>query len=181
MNKVTMLTATAALVAGTVCSTAPAVAQTTGLIPLRAKVGVFLPRGSAQDFAGSTHFNGEVELLLPKVFPGAGTTGINVGYSQGSRGDNKLRVIPVTVEKLFGLPNPAARITGNIYGGAGIGPYFVRTSGNDGSTSKTTIGGFGVVGYQFPGKLFVEAKYHVAGRVGGVSPNGLALLVGTSF
>jgi hypothetical protein len=130
---------------------------------------------------GNTHFNAEVELLLPRVFPGSGITGVNVGYSQGSRDGNKLRMIPVTVEKLFGLPNPAAAVTGNIYGGAGIGPYFVRVSGNRGSESKTTIGGFGVVGYQFPSKLFVEAKYHLAGRVGGVSPKGFALLVGRSF
>jgi hypothetical protein len=182
MTKVNVATAAVIATLGTaVQGFKPVEAQTTGLLPLRAKVGVFLPRGDAQDFAGSTHFNAEAELLLPRIFPGSGTTGVNVGYSQGSRGGNKLRMIPVTVERLYGLPNPAARITGNIYGGAGIGPYFLRASNNNGSTSKTTLGGFGVVGYQFPSKLFVEAKYHVAGRVDGVSPNGLALLVGTSF
>jgi hypothetical protein len=181
MKKVMTLAAATAMVATSACSTTPANAQTTGLVPLRGKVGAFLPQGNAQDSFGNTHFNAEVELLLPRVFPGSGITGVNVGYSQGSRDGNKLRMIPVTVEKLFGLPNPAAAVTGNIYGGAGIGPYFVRVSGNRGSESKTTIGGFGVVGYQFPSKLFVEAKYHLAGRVGGVSPKGFALLVGRSF
>ncbi|HEX8234887.1 MAG TPA: hypothetical protein VF600_02940 [Abditibacteriaceae bacterium] len=181
MKKVTTLMACTSVFVGIGWGISPATAQTTGLIPLRGKVGVFLPGGSAQDFAGNTHFNGEAELLLPRLFPGSGITGINVGYSQGSRSGNKLRMIPVTVEKLFGLPNPAAAVTGNIYAGAGIGPYFVRVSRERRSTSETTLGGFGVVGYQFPSKLFVEAKYHVAGRVNRVSPSGLALMIGRSF
>jgi hypothetical protein len=181
MKKVTTLVAGATMLLVIGHETAPVTAQTTGLIPLRGKVGVFLPRGSAQDFSGNTHFNGEVELLLARVFPGSGITGINLGYSQGSRNGNKLRVIPVTVEKLFGLPNPAAAVTGNIYAGAGVGPYFVRVFRGRRDNSETTLGGFGVVGYQFPSKLFVEAKYHVAGRVNGVSPNGLALMIGRSF
>ena len=72
-------------------------------------------------------------------------------------------------------------MTGNIYAGAGLGAYLVRAQTPVASESKTTVGGFGVVGYQFPSKLFVEAKYHIAGRVNGARPGGLAVMVGTSF
>ena len=147
----------------------------------RAKVGAFFPSGSGNDFSGSTHIKAEAEVFLPKILSGAGTTGLSIGYSQGSHDGNTLRIIPVTVEKIFKAPNPLQSLTGNVYGGVGVGPYFLRASGDGGSDSKTTIGGFAMVGYQFPNKFFVEAKYQVAGKIDGVSPNGLSLLVGRSF
>lgn len=162
------------------CST-PVMAQDTGLLPIRAKIGVLNPSGSGKDFSGSTHISGEIELLLPKLFPGKGKTGVNIGISRGSKNGNRLQVVPLTIERLFSPPNPAGSLTGNIYGGVGVGPYFVRASGNGTSASKTTLGGFGVVGYQLPNKYFVEAKYHLAGKVNGINPGGLALMVGRSF
>lgn len=152
-------------------------AQVGGIVPIRAKIGVFLPQDSeAKDFAGSTHINAEIETTLP-------ATGLRLtaGYSQGSRGGRKVRMIPLTVSKVFTPPNPAAGVTGNVYFGLGVGAYLLRASGAGVSESKTTIGGFGVAGYQFPNAYFVEAKYHVVGKVGGVSPNGIALLLGRSF
>lgn len=181
-KKTTALLTASAMAAGLAIQTsAPVMAQSTGMLPIRAKIGVLTPSGSGKDFSGSTHFSGEVELLLPKLFPGKGKTGINVGFSRGSRGGNTLQVVPVTIERLFSPPNPVGSVTGNIYGGVGIGPYFVRASGNGTSASKTTLGGFGVVGYQLPNKYFVEAKYHLAGKVNGINPGGLALMVGRSF
>lgn len=179
-NIVTIVTTFVVAAAGLLAQGRPAVAQVTGLIPLRAKIGVLMPRSSAKDFAGSTHLNGEVDVRIPHL--GAGETFLTAGYSEGSRNGRKLRMIPVTLTRLFGPPNPLAGATGNVYFGAGAGPYFVRARGGGVSDSATKLGGFGLLGYQFPNKFFVEAKYHlVSGKVAGVRPNGLALLVGRSF
>lgn len=164
--------------AAALCDSA-AQAQTTGLIPFRAKIGGFFPQGSGKDFAGSTAFVVEADAAIPNL--GAGKLFASAAYIQGSNSGRKLRVIPITLGRYFSAPNPLAGVTGNVYGGLGAGAYLVRASTPTDSESKATIGGFGVVGYQFPSKLFVEAKYHVAGRVGGVRPGGLALMVGRSF
>lgn len=156
-----------------------AAAQVTDLVSVRGKVGVFLPRGDARDFAGSTHFNAEVDVAVP--FLGAGRTFVSAGYYQGSEGGRKLRMIPLTIGKVFSPPNPASGITGNLYFGAGVGAYLLRASGHGDSESKTRPGAFAMAGYQFPNAYFVEAKYHIVGSVGGVSPRGLALMVGRSF
>lgn len=154
-------------------------AQSTGLIPVRAKIGAFFPQGSGKDVGGSTAFNLEADVAVPNL--GLGRTFLTAGYQQGSRNGGKLRVIPITIGRMFSPPNPAQSLTGNVYFGAGLGPYFVRVSGGGSSESKTTIGGFGVVGYQFPKPYFVEAKYHIAGKVSGINPGGFALLVGRHF
>lgn len=156
-----------------------ACAQGTGAIPVRAKIGAFLPGGDAKDFAGSTHLSGEVDVAIPAL--GAGRTFVTAGYYSGSEDGRRLRMIPVTVGRLFSPPNPAGRVTGNVYFGLGVGAYFLRTSGGGRSDSKTAPGGFGMVGYQFPNPFFIEAKYHVAGSIRGISPNGLAILVGRRF
>ena len=157
----------------------PAAAQGTGTLPIRAKLGVFLPRGDAKEFAGSTHFSGEVDVAIPSL--GMGRTLVTAGYYQGSKSGRKLRMIPVTITKVLSPPNPAGRITGNVYFGIGAGLYFLRASGDDDSDSKVRPGGFAMAGYQFPNPYFVEAKYHIAGSVSGVSPRGLAILVGRRF
>jgi hypothetical protein len=166
--------------AGCTAAARPAAAQSTGLVPLRVKVGVLLPQGGARDFAGSTHFDGEVDVRIPGL--GAGNTYVTAGYSDGSKSGRHLRMIPLTISRLYGAPNPAAGVTGNVYFGVGAGAYFLRASGGGVSDSATRLGGFGVVGYQFPSRYFLEAKYHlVAGKVAGVRPNGLALMIGRTF
>ncbi len=40
--------------------------------------------------------------------------------------------------RYFAPPNPASSLTGNVYFGAGLGPYFLRASNGGGSTSKTS-------------------------------------------
>ena len=154
-------------------------AQTTGLIPVRAKIGAFLPQGGAKDFAGSTNFIGEVDVSIPEL--SLGKVFVSAGYSQGSESGRKMRMIPVTIGRYFAAPNPLAGVTGNVYAGAGLGAYFVRVSTPAASDSNVTPGAFGVVGYQLPNKYFLEAKYHIAGKVGGVRPNGIAVMVGRSF
>lgn len=177
---------TAAILAGVgggmALSATPANAQETGLIPIRVKAGGFFPGGSGKSFSGSTHLAAEAEVLLPKLLPlGAGTTGISLGYSRGKRNGNTLQMVPLTIGKTFAPPNPVGGVTGYLYFGGGLGPYFLKASGGGTSDSKTTIGGYGVVGYQLPNKFFVEGKYHLVGKVAGVKPSGFALLVGRSF
>lgn len=130
-------------------------------------------------FSGSTQFNIEADLALPNI--GLGKYFVSAGYSQGSRNGNKLRVVPVTIGRMFSPINPARSITGNVYFGAGLGPYFLRASNGVASASKTTIGAYGVVGYQLPNPYFVEAKYHLTGKVAGINPSGLAVMVGRRF
>ena len=179
MNARAMAAALAAAVIGVGLGHKPAAAQDSPL-PIKVKLGVLLPTdGDTKDFAGNTHFMGEVDLNIP--LPGVGNTVLTAGYSQGSRGGRKLRVIPLTIAQVFSPPNPAAGLTGNVYFGVGVGAYLLRASGDGDTENKTTFGGFGVVGYQFPNAYFVEAKYHVAGDVAGLSPNGPAFLVGRKF
>lgn len=61
--------------------------------------------------------------------------------------------------------------------------YFLHgDDGNGDSHDKTTLGGFGQIGYQFPNPYFVEAKYQaVVGKADGLTPNGLLLFVGRRF
>ncbi|MBV9865857.1 MAG: hypothetical protein JO316_10925 [Abitibacteriaceae bacterium] len=160
--------------------TKPALAQSTGPVPVRVKLGVLLPaQSTTKNFAGSTQFNAEADVAIPSL--GAGRTLVGLGYSQGSKNGGKLRSIPLTVTRLFSPPNPVAGVTGNVYFGLGAGAYFLRASGPGGSASKTRPGAFGVVGYQFPNPFFVEAKYHIVGKVVGVSPTGLSLMIGRRF
>ena len=149
------------------------------LFPVRAKVGAYFPQGSGKNLGGSTAFNIEGDFVIPNL--GQGKYIVSAGYIQGSNNGGKLRVIPITVGRYFSPLNPAKSVTGNVYLGAGVGPYFVRASVPGASQSKTTIGGYGVVGYQFPNPYFVEAKYNVVGKVGGINPSGLAISVGRRF
>lgn len=151
----------------------PAHAQDTGLVPLRLKIGAYAPKD------GGTPLDAEADVRLP--VPGLGNTFVTAGYSQGSKNGRRLRVIPLTITRLFAPINPAKGITGNPYFGLGAGAYLLRASGGGNSESNTTIGGFALAGYQFPNPYFVEAKYHVAGKVGGLSPNGFALMLGRRF
>lgn len=170
---------TALAVAGMVGTAAKA--QDTGLLPVRAKVGVNLVRSSAtKNFAGSTGFGAEVDASLPRLL-GMTKTFISAGYFQNSSNGGKLRMIPITVGRYFSPPNPVAGTTGNVYFGAGLGPYFLRASNGGGSASKTTIGGFASLGYQFPNPYFVEAKYHLVGKVGGLNPSSLVIMAGRHF
>ncbi len=158
----------------------PVQAQSTGLIPVRAKLGAIYPTdGDTRDLAGSTHIGGEVDVALPKLFGGKYL--ISAGYFQGSDNGNSLRMIPLTIGRYIQPPNPVGALTGNVYFGAGLGAYLVRGKVAGVSESKTTIGGYGSVGYQFPNPYFVEAKYHLVGKVNGLRPGGLAITVGRHF
>ena len=159
----------------------PAAAQGTGLIPLRAKVGVTLNQSSTtKNFSGSTGLTGEVDVNVPWL--GMSNVMFSAGYQQSSRSGRELRVIPLTLGKTFGPPNPLSGVTGNVYFGAGVGAYLLRASGGGVSDSATKPGAFGMVGYQFPNPYFVEAKYHlIGGKVGGIRANNLAVMVGRHF
>ncbi len=137
------------------------------------------PEGTGKDFAGSTNFIVEGDVAIPNL--SAGKVFVSAGYTQGTNNGFKLRTIPITIGRYFSPPNPLKSVTGNVYAGAGLGAYIVRASTPLASQSKTTLGGFGVVGYQFPSKLFIEAKYHLVGRVDNARPGGLAIMVGRSF
>ena len=162
-------------------SSARVEAQSTGLIPFRAKVGVnLLQNSNAKNFAGSTGFGVEGDLAIPKLL-GQGRTFVSAGYFRNSDSGRTLQMIPVTLGRYFAPPNPASSLTGNVYFGAGLGPYFLRAKGGGASESKTTIGGFATVGYQFPNPYFVEAKYHLVGKVSGLNPSSLQIMAGRHF
>lgn len=171
----------AGVLAGLSLGAAPAAqAQTTGLIPVRVKLGGLYPTsGDTRDLTGSAHFGGEVDVALPKLLGGKYL--LSAGYFEGRDNGNKLRMIPLTIGRYFQPPNPAGALTGNVYFGAGLGAYLVRGQVGGASDSKTTIGGYGSVGYQFPNPYFVEAKYHLVGKVNGLRPGGLAIMVGRHF
>jgi len=155
-------------------------AQDTGLLPVRVKLGVNLLRSSAaKNVAGSTGYGAEADIAIPKLF-GMTSTFVSAGLFQNSSG-GRIRMIPVTVGRYFSPPNPVSSATGNVYFGAGLGPYFLRASNAGTSVSKTTIGGFASVGYQFPNPYFVEAKYHLVGKVGGLNPSSLVVMAGRHF
>jgi hypothetical protein len=173
--KVLQFCALGAIASGISLSLAPAAhAQTTGV---RAKVGIYRP--SADNVASKTNILGEADFVLPKFSNGKYVA--SVGYTSGSGSDGKLTVVPVTIGHYFQAPNPIGSVTGNIYYGAGLGPYWVKATRSGSTDSKVTVGGYGVVGYQFPSQYFLEAKYHVAGKVNGVNPGGLAIAIGKSF
>ena len=161
-------------------SARPAQAQLGSPLPIRAKLGVLLLQdGDTKDFAGDVLYGGEIDVTAP--LPGAGQTVFTAGYFEGRRGGRTYRVIPLTVSQVYSPPNPAAGLTGNVYFGVGAGAYLLRASGNGESENKTTFGGFALAGYQFPSALFVEGKYHLAGGVNGLSPNGLSIMLGRRF
>ena len=155
-------------------------AQDTGLIPFRVKLGGMYPTNSnTRNATGNVHLGGEVDMALPRLF--GGKYFLSASYLQGSDNGNKLRVIPLTIGRYFQPPNPAKSLTGNVYAGAGLGAYLLRGQVGATSDSKTTIGGYGSVGYQFPNPYFVEAKYHLTGKVNGLRAGGLTLMVGRHF
>lgn len=155
-------------------------AQDTGLIPVRVKLGGLYPgNGNTRNATGNVHLGGEVDVALPKLF--GGKYFLSASYLQGSDNGNKLRMIPLTIGRYFQPPNPAKSLTGNVYAGAGLGAYLLRGQVGATSDSRTTIGGYGSVGYQFPNPYFVEAKYHLTGKVNGLRAGGLSLMVGRHF
>jgi hypothetical protein len=156
-------------------------AQSTGILPVRIKIGALLPtQSAARTFAGSVVPSAEVDVRIPSFLGGSFAS---IGIQERSKSGGRLRVIPLTISRTFSPPNPAGRITGNVYGGLGAGLYFLNARGDTGtSVSRTTLGGFAQIGYQTPSKFFIEAKYQLtAQRASGVSPNGLLLFVGRSF
>lgn len=157
-------------------------AQTTGLLPIRAKIGALLPAQSeARDNAGSIVPMAEVDIRIPRIL---GANFVSLGIQTRSNNGGRLRVVPVTLSRTFQPGNPLGAVTGSPYFGVGAGAYFLNgRNGNSGqSDSKIAPGAFGQIGYGFPNKLFVEAKYQiVAGKVAGLRPNGLVLAIGRSF
>lgn len=175
-----------ALAGAMAASPQAAQAQISKIIPVRLKIGAFLPSDrDTKDLSGNTHFSGEIDVAIPFSGGGGQPSLISVGYSRGSRGGSSYTVIPVSLTKISSPPNPAGRLTGNVYYGAGIGLYFVRASGipqeegDNFSKSRTLFGASLVAGYQTPLSFFIEGKYHlVTGTVNGYSPNGLSLFIG---
>ena len=158
----------------------PSQAQTTGLVPVRVKVGALLAsQSNTRESVGSVLPAAEVDVRIPAIL---GANFVSLGIQTRSKDGDRLRVVPLTLTKTFQPPNPVGRITGSPYFGVGGGPYFLNGRRGGESNSKVALGGFGQVGYQFPSKFFVEAKYQlVAGKSAGMSANGLALYVGRAF
>lgn len=155
-------------------------AQTTGIVPLRVKIGALLPSQSeARDNAGSAVPLAEVDIRIPRIL---GADFVSLGIQTRSNNGGRLHVVPVTISRTFQPPNPVGKITGSPYFGVGAGAYFLQAKNNGDSSSKVAPGAFGQIGYQFPSKLFVEAKYQiVAGKAAGLRPNGIILALGRAF
>lgn len=155
-------------------------AQTTGIVPVRVKVGALLPSQSAtRDNAGSVVPAAEVDIRIPRIL---GADFVSVGIQSRSKDGGKLRVIPITLSRTFQPPNPVGRVTGSPYFGVGAGAYILNGRNNGNSDSKVAPGGFAQAGYQFPNKYFLEAKYQVvAGKAAGLRPNGVVVSIGRSF
>ncbi len=155
-------------------------AQSTGLVPVRVKIGaLLLSQSAARDNAGSLVPMIEADIRIPRVL---GANFVSVGVQTRSNNGGRLRVVPVTVSRTFQPPNPVGKITGSPYFGVGAGAYFLNARNGGQSDSKIAPGAFGQAGYQFPSKLFVEAKYQlVAGKAAGLRPNGLILAIGRAF
>ncbi len=180
MNR-THLVAGASLALSALASPRAARAQTTGLVPVRVKIGALLPsQAGAKRQSGSVIPSAEVDVRIPGFLGGSTAS---IGYQERGKSGGKLRVVPLTLSRTFSPPNPAGRATGNVYAGIGAGPYFLQgRQAGSASKSVTTLGGFAQIGYQTPSKFFVEAKYQItAQKVAGLSPNGLLLFVGTTF
>lgn len=179
MNKISLPLLVFVVTAGAamLLPTPAAHAQSTGLLPIRAKLGVVLPSNTTtKDRVGDVIPTGEIDLRIPRFLGGSFAS---IGYQE--RGG--LRTVPITISRTYGPANPLQAVTGNVYFGLGAGVYLLH--GDDGvgsSNSKTTVGGFGQIGYQFPNPYFVEAKYQaVVGKADGLTPNGLVLFVGRRF
>lgn len=166
-----------------VLTSATPAARAQGILPVRVKLGVLLPSdGETKKATGDTHIAAEVDVALPSALT-MGSYVASIGYAQSTRSGAKLTTVPITVSRIFSPPNPATRLTGNVYFGVGAGMYILHASGGGRSDNETTFGGFGVVGYSLPGgATFIEAKYHVVAKdAGGLKPTGLAVLVGRRF
>ena len=150
------------------------------LLPIRLKVGVVnLTDSKAKTLGGTPLFTGEADIVLPGVLTG-GQTFLTAGYQERKSNGNDLRVIPLTICRTTSLPNPAAAVTGSVYYGAGFGLYNMRAKQLGVTQTKTSLGGFAVIGYQLPFVgIFAEAKYQtVSGSIAGAHPNGILLLIG---
>lgn len=151
---------------------ADARAQGAGRPPLTLKLGALRPSDNdARRLTGSRHLGGEIDLGQS----GQGSSALSVGYFEGRARGHSMRVIPITVSSTSDAPVPLLGF-GRLYTGSGLGAYLVRI---DSSGTKTRFGGFASLGLRFAEGFFVEAKYHyVNGDVNGISPSGVAFLVG---
>ena len=165
--------------AGLLLVTPQAARAQAGIIPLRLKIGVLTPQDrTARDRVGTPLFLGEADLRIPSAGTGAQTY-VSIGYQERRAHGNDLRIVPLTVSRLYSPSNPAGAITGNLYYGLGTGIYLMRGRAGGSTKDVTAPGGFAVVGYQTPSTFFVEAKYQlVTSKVNGMRPNGILFMVG---
>jgi outer membrane protein W len=171
-----MRTTTIALAAalGTLAFSAPAAqAQGSGPLLIRAKFGnIPLNDSVTKTGVGSSQKGFEVDFGS-KI--SGGNSFLTVGYFETRKSGQFLRTMPITFTNHGQGPLPF----GGLYTTSGIGAYVLSTNG---SSNKVRYGGFFGAGLRLGGGLFAEAKYHqVQGDINGLSPNGLAVLVGKQF
>jgi hypothetical protein len=137
-----------------------------------------LSDGDSKQVAGSPLYAAEADVIVPSL--SGSKTILTAGFQDRSSNGDSLRVIPLTISQTTALPNPASMVTGTVYFGLGAGAYLLHAEKDGDSKDKTTFGGFGVVGYQFPVVgIFAELKYQlVAGTANGARPDGLLIMIG---
>jgi hypothetical protein len=86
---------TAALLLASAAGSQAVQAQSTGIIPVRGKIGAYFPQGTGKNVSDSITPAVEVDVALPELM--AGKLFLSAGYTQGSRNGGSLRVIPVTL------------------------------------------------------------------------------------
>jgi len=150
---------------------------------LSVRLGAFFPMNQRlKRSVGNTGFSAGADYVLSRQ--GASDQSIvSVGYIDRTSGANKLKMIPLTFGGLHYMDVKAEQRT---YVGYGVGAYFTNVSVPDSvgfqETNHTTLyGGYINAGIEFPGNVFLDARYHFVQSVGSTNPSGIEITAGARF
>ena len=146
----------------------PVLGSPTGL-----SAGAFFPTSGAAKAGGSTQLDIEFRYAIPLPNPTPLLPVVGLGVETGSRSGNRSTVVPLTAGLLVGLNGLSPNAGGSIFAGGGVGVYFLNHhrsgSGLNQLGTSTRFGGYGELGYNLTGLVFVDAKYQIVDRANGVS------------
>ncbi len=150
--------------------------------PITIKLGVFLPSdGNLKSAVGKTWFSAGADYAFNKQ--GAGQSVMPLAYvDYAGKSSHGLNVDYVGVGiGVRGYGSAPGTGTTTPYFGAGVGPYFLHGSGGGSSTNETRLGGKVAVGVELQQTFLLEANYTYAGKVSGVTVDGVNFQAGVRF
>lgn len=150
---------------------------------LSVRLGAYFPSNQRlKTNVGNTAFDAGVDYVLARQ-GSSDLSIVSIGYVDKTAGANKLQLVPLTFGGIHYMDVKADQRT---YIGYGVGAYFTSINvpdsiGNPERDHSTLYGGYINAGIEFPGNVFLDARYHFTQAIGSTNPGGLEITAGARF